>query len=147
MTPPSRALRVRKKTGGENMPVQLIGDLLASELAHMQPYIRFCSCQLNAAALLQSKTHNQPDFKDFLKVRALDSGYCERKINKTFAFVRCNKNISASVCLLLSRRLQLTTAVKECRCPASSSSPCRGLHVTLYSSKMYAEKCCLYVTP
>uniref|UniRef100_A0A672HQ81 Intersectin 2a n=1 Tax=Salarias fasciatus TaxID=181472 RepID=A0A672HQ81_SALFA len=63
----SRALRVRKKTGGENMPVQLIGDLLASELAHMQPYSRFCSCQLNAAALLQSKTHSQPDFKDFLK--------------------------------------------------------------------------------
>ncbi|XP_045916385.1 intersectin-2a isoform X1 [Micropterus dolomieu] len=62
-----KALRVRKKTGGENMPVQLIGDLLDSELAHMQPYIRFCSCQLNAAALLQSKTHNQPDFKDFLK--------------------------------------------------------------------------------
>ncbi|XP_047429814.1 intersectin-2a isoform X3 [Mugil cephalus] len=62
-----KALRVRKKMGGENMPVQLIGDLLASELAHMQPYIRFCSCQLNAAALLQSKTHNQPDFKDFLK--------------------------------------------------------------------------------
>ncbi|XP_037541744.1 intersectin-2a [Nematolebias whitei] len=62
-----KALRVRKQIGGENMPVQLIGDLLASELAHMQPYIRFCSCQLNAAALLQSKTHNQPDFKDFLK--------------------------------------------------------------------------------
>ncbi|XP_055005421.1 intersectin-2a isoform X2 [Boleophthalmus pectinirostris] len=62
-----KALRVRKKTGGENMPVQLIGDLLASELAHMQPYIRFCSCQLNAAALLQSKTYNQADFKDFLK--------------------------------------------------------------------------------
>ncbi|XP_061756713.1 intersectin-2-like isoform X6 [Nerophis ophidion] len=62
-----KALRVRKKLGGENMPVQLIGDLLASELTHMQPYIRFCSCQLNAAALLQSKTHNQPDFKDFLK--------------------------------------------------------------------------------
>nr|XP_040015869.1 intersectin-2a isoform X2 [Gasterosteus aculeatus aculeatus] len=62
-----KALRVRKKTEGENMPVQLIGDLLASELAHMQPYIRFCSCQLNAAALLQSKTHHQPDFKDFLR--------------------------------------------------------------------------------
>ncbi|XP_038132470.1 intersectin-2a isoform X2 [Cyprinodon tularosa] len=61
------ALRERKRTGGENMPVQLIGDLLSSELAHMQPYIRFCSCQLNAAALLQTKTHNQPEFKDFLK--------------------------------------------------------------------------------
>ena len=64
-----RALRVRKKTGGDNMPVQVIGDLLASELAHLQPYIRFCSCQLNAAALLQAKTNNHQDFKDFLKVR------------------------------------------------------------------------------
>ena len=64
-----RALRVRKKMGGENMPVQVIGDLLASVLAHMQPYIRFCSCQLNAAALLQDKTNNHQDFKDFLKVR------------------------------------------------------------------------------
>jgi hypothetical protein len=64
-----RALRVRKKTGGENMPVQVIGDILASELAHLQPYIRFCSCQLNGAALLQSRTDNQQDFKDFLKVR------------------------------------------------------------------------------
>ncbi|XP_061667407.1 intersectin-2-like [Syngnathoides biaculeatus] len=62
-----KALLVRKKTGGDNMPVQLIGELLASELTHMQPYIRFCSSQLNAAALLQSKTLNQPDFKDFLK--------------------------------------------------------------------------------
>ncbi|XP_053301056.1 intersectin-2a isoform X1 [Pleuronectes platessa] len=62
-----KALRVRKMTGGENMPVELIGDLLESELAHMQPYIRFCSCQLNAAALLQSRTYNQPDFKNFLK--------------------------------------------------------------------------------
>ncbi|KAM4529304.1 intersectin-2a isoform 2-T2 [Fundulus diaphanus] len=61
------ALRDRKQTGGENMPVQLIGDLLASELAHMQPYVSFCSSQLNAAALLQTKTHNQPEFKDFLK--------------------------------------------------------------------------------
>uniref|UniRef100_A0A1A8H457 Intersectin 2a n=2 Tax=Nothobranchius korthausae TaxID=1143690 RepID=A0A1A8H457_9TELE len=62
-----KALRARKQTGGDNMPVRLIGDLLASELAHLQPYICFCSCQLNAAALLQSKTHTQPDFKGFLK--------------------------------------------------------------------------------
>ncbi|XP_063078267.1 intersectin-2a [Engraulis encrasicolus] len=62
-----KALRVRKKLGGENMPVQLIGDILASELGHMQAYIRFCSCQLNSAALLQNKTDNTPDFKDFLK--------------------------------------------------------------------------------
>ncbi|KAM4602595.1 intersectin-2b [Polymixia lowei] len=67
-----KALRVRKKTGGENMPVQVIGDILASELAHMQPYIRFCSCQINGAALLQTRTDNQPDFKDFLKKIATD---------------------------------------------------------------------------
>ncbi|KAG7279130.1 hypothetical protein CRUP_022325, partial [Coryphaenoides rupestris] len=66
------ALRVRKKTGGDNMPVQVVGDILAAELAHMQPYIRFCSCQINGAALLQTRTDNQPEFKDFLKKLATD---------------------------------------------------------------------------
>lgn len=69
-----RALRVRKKTGGENMPVQMIGDILAAELSHMQPYIRFCSCQINGAALLQTRTDNEQDFKDFLKVRGRGAG-------------------------------------------------------------------------
>uniref|UniRef100_A0A8B9QH80 Intersectin 2 n=1 Tax=Apteryx owenii TaxID=8824 RepID=A0A8B9QH80_APTOW len=67
-----KALRVRKKTGGEKMPVQMIGDILAAELAHMQAYIRFCSCQLNGASLLQQKTDEDADFKDFLKKLALD---------------------------------------------------------------------------
>ncbi|KAJ3593486.1 hypothetical protein NHX12_005820 [Muraenolepis orangiensis] len=67
-----KALRVRKKTGGDNMPVQVVGDILAAELAHMQPYIRFCSCQINGAALLQTRTDNQPEFKDFLKKLATD---------------------------------------------------------------------------
>ncbi|XP_060769787.1 intersectin-2a [Neoarius graeffei] len=62
-----KALRVRKKTAGERMPVQVIGDILSSELSHMQAYIRFCSCQLNAAALLQQKTDASPEFKLFLK--------------------------------------------------------------------------------
>lgn len=61
---------MRKKTGGEKMPVQMIGDILAAELAHMQAYIRFCSCQLNGAALLQQKTDEDADFKEFLKVTA-----------------------------------------------------------------------------
>lgn len=64
-----RALRVRKKTGGENAPVQMIGDILAAELSHMQPYVRFCSCQINGATLLQTRIDNEPDFKNFLKVR------------------------------------------------------------------------------
>lgn len=50
------------------MPVQMIGDILAAELSHMQAYIRFCSCQLNGAALLQQKTDEDTDFKEFLKV-------------------------------------------------------------------------------
>ncbi|KAG8580074.1 hypothetical protein GDO81_007120 [Engystomops pustulosus] len=67
-----KALRVRKKTGGEKMPVEMIGDILVTELSHMQAYIRFCSCQLNGAALLQSKTDEVPEFKDFLKRLATD---------------------------------------------------------------------------
>uniref|UniRef100_A0A8D3DPW3 Intersectin 2b n=1 Tax=Scophthalmus maximus TaxID=52904 RepID=A0A8D3DPW3_SCOMX len=67
-----KALRVRKKTGGDNMPVQMIGDILAAELSHMQPYIRFCSCQINGATLLQNRTDNEPDFKNFLKKIATD---------------------------------------------------------------------------
>ncbi|XP_069549849.1 intersectin-2b isoform X1 [Brachyistius frenatus] len=67
-----KALRVRKKMGGDNMPVQMIGDILAAELSHMQPYIRFCSCQINGATLLQTRTDNEPDFKDFLKKIATD---------------------------------------------------------------------------
>lgn len=50
------------------MPVQKVGDILAAELSHMQPYIRFCSCQINGATLLQNRTDNEPDFKLFLKV-------------------------------------------------------------------------------
>ncbi|XP_056873160.1 intersectin-2-like isoform X3 [Takifugu flavidus] len=67
-----KALRVRKKTAGENTPVQMIGDILAAELSHMQPYIRFCSCQINGATLLQTRINNDPDFKTFLKKIATD---------------------------------------------------------------------------
>uniref|UniRef100_A0A670ID68 Intersectin 2 n=1 Tax=Podarcis muralis TaxID=64176 RepID=A0A670ID68_PODMU len=67
-----KALRVRKKMGGEKMPVQMIGDILAAELSQMQAYIRFCSCQLNGAALLQQKTDEEPEFKEFMKKLASD---------------------------------------------------------------------------
>uniref|UniRef100_A0A3P8VF93 Intersectin 2b n=1 Tax=Cynoglossus semilaevis TaxID=244447 RepID=A0A3P8VF93_CYNSE len=66
------ALRACKKAAGENMPVQKVGDILAAELSHMQPYIRFCSCQINGATLLQNRTDNEPDFKLFLKKLATD---------------------------------------------------------------------------
>ncbi|XP_051579333.1 intersectin-2b isoform X2 [Myxocyprinus asiaticus] len=67
-----KALKARKKSGGEKMPVHMIGDILASELSHMQAYIRFCSCQLNGATLLQQRTDQEPDFKTFLKKIATD---------------------------------------------------------------------------
>uniref|UniRef100_A0A7M4FEN2 Intersectin-1 n=1 Tax=Crocodylus porosus TaxID=8502 RepID=A0A7M4FEN2_CROPO len=63
-----KALRVRKKMSGEKMPVKMIGDILTAQLPHMQPYIRFCSCQLNGAALIQQKTDEVPDFKEFVKI-------------------------------------------------------------------------------
>ncbi|MBZ3889383.1 Intersectin-1 [Sciurus carolinensis] len=63
-----KALRVRKKMSGEKMPVKMIGDILSAQLPHMQPYIRFCSCQLNGAALIQQKTDEAPDFKEFVKI-------------------------------------------------------------------------------
>ncbi|XP_045708304.1 intersectin-1 isoform X1 [Phyllostomus hastatus] len=67
-----KALRVRKKMSGEKMPVKMVGDILTAQLPHMQPYIRFCSCQLNGAALIQQKTDEAPDFKDFVKRLAMD---------------------------------------------------------------------------
>lgn len=67
-----KALHERKTKSGDRMPIPLIGDVLAKELAHMQPYIRFCSCQINGAELLQIRTNNEPDFKTFLKKIATD---------------------------------------------------------------------------
>ncbi|KAG2456681.1 ITSN1 protein, partial [Polypterus senegalus] len=63
-----KALRVRKKMSGEKMPVKMIGDILTAQLPHMQPYIRFCSCQLNGATLIQQKTDEVHEFKDFVKI-------------------------------------------------------------------------------
>uniref|UniRef100_A0A3Q3WIF9 Intersectin-1 n=1 Tax=Mola mola TaxID=94237 RepID=A0A3Q3WIF9_MOLML len=68
-----KALRVRKKMSGDRMPVKMIGDILTNQLPHMQPYIRFCSCQLNGATLIQQKTDDNPEIKDFLKRLAIDS--------------------------------------------------------------------------
>ncbi|XP_072900992.1 intersectin-1 isoform X3 [Hemitrygon akajei] len=67
-----KALRVRKKMSGERMPVKMIGDILTAQLPHMQPYIRFCSCQLNGAALIQQKTDEIVEFKEFVKRLAMD---------------------------------------------------------------------------
>ncbi|KAL5009816.1 hypothetical protein ScPMuIL_012121 [Solemya velum] len=62
-----KGIRVRKKMCGKGQVVQVIGDILCENIPHMTPYIRFCSCQLNASALIQQKTENNPEFKEVHK--------------------------------------------------------------------------------
>ena len=51
-----------------NQPGDVETLLCAMQMPHMTPYIRFCSCQLNSAALLQKKTETDPKFKEVHKV-------------------------------------------------------------------------------
>ncbi|XP_070190790.1 intersectin-1-like isoform X2 [Littorina saxatilis] len=62
-----QALRVRKKMCGKGKVIFMIGDILCENLPHMTSYVRFCSCQLTAASLLQSKTENNPQFVEVHK--------------------------------------------------------------------------------
>ncbi|GIY06586.1 intersectin-1 [Caerostris darwini] len=66
-----RAMRVRSRMSSNNI-IQKIGDLLCENLPHFTPYIRFCSCQLNAAALIQNKSENCPRFKEVTKLCSTD---------------------------------------------------------------------------
>ncbi|XP_057373684.1 intersectin-1-like isoform X2 [Daphnia carinata] len=61
-----RALRIRKKMSPEGI-IQAVGDILIDCLPHMSPYIRFCSRQLNAAALIQRRHEGVPEFRALLK--------------------------------------------------------------------------------
>lgn len=40
---------------------------MPTQLPHMSPYIRFCSRQLNAAALIQRRHEGVPEFRALLK--------------------------------------------------------------------------------
>lgn len=62
-----KSVRVRKKMCGKGQVIQIIGDVLCENIPHMTPYIRFCSCQLNAAALIQRYTENSSEFKEIQK--------------------------------------------------------------------------------
>ncbi|XP_054706164.1 intersectin-1-like [Uloborus diversus] len=66
-----RAMRVRRRMSSNNI-IEKIGDLLCENLPHFTPYIRFCSCQLNAAALIQNKSDNCPKFKEVSKLCSTD---------------------------------------------------------------------------
>nr|XP_018916715.1 PREDICTED: intersectin-1 isoform X1 [Bemisia tabaci]XP_018916716.1 PREDICTED: intersectin-1 isoform X1 [Bemisia tabaci] len=57
-----RALRIRREMSGGGV-IRMIGDILCEHLPRMTPYIRFCSCQLSAAALLQHLTETSFQFQ------------------------------------------------------------------------------------
>ncbi|KAL1459615.1 hypothetical protein WDU94_011579 [Cyamophila willieti] len=61
-----RALRVRRDMSSQG-DIRMIGDILCEHLPRMTAYVRFCSCQLSAAALLQKLTDESPGFKTVSK--------------------------------------------------------------------------------
>ena len=48
-----------------NMCVDQIGDILVNTIPLLKPHIRWCSCQLNACTLLQNKSTQSPEFREF----------------------------------------------------------------------------------
>uniref|UniRef100_A0ABI7WXN6 Intersectin 2 n=1 Tax=Felis catus TaxID=9685 RepID=A0ABI7WXN6_FELCA len=144
-----KALRVRKKTGGEKMPVQMIGDILAAELSHMQAYIRFCSCQLNGAALLQQKTDEDTDFKEFLKIleNTLEShvDHSSLKLALERAEELCSQVNEGVREKENSDRLEWIQAHVQCEGLAeqlifNSLTNCLGPRKLLHSGKLYKTK-------
>ena len=68
-----RALRVRcssYKTSNNDQPL-MIGDILTQQIPTLNPYIEFCSYQLNASTFLQEKLDSSAEFKAFVKVRLI----------------------------------------------------------------------------
>ncbi|ELK38261.1 Intersectin-1 [Myotis davidii] len=121
-----KALRVRKKMSGERMPVKMIGDILTAQLPHMQPYIRFCSCQLNGAALIQQKTDEAPDFKDFVKRLAMDP--------------RCKGMPLSSFILKPMQRVTRYPLIIKNQLVFNSVTNCLGPRKFLHSGKLYKAK-------
>ena len=56
------AFLVRLRTSGS--VVKNIGDILHTQIPLLMPHVRWCSCQLTACTLLQSKS-SDPLFKEF----------------------------------------------------------------------------------
>ncbi|TWW67313.1 Intersectin-2 SH3 domain-containing protein 1B SH3P18 SH3P18-like WASP-associated protein [Takifugu flavidus] len=149
-----KALRVRKKTAGENTPVQMIGDILAAELSHMQPYIRFCSCQINGATLLQTRINNDPDFKTFLKKIATDyrckgmplSSFLLKPMQRITRYPLHIKNILECTAEGHTDQIPLTEALERAEelCQQNlvfnSLTNCLGPRKLLHSGKMYKAK-------
>uniref|UniRef100_H2XVQ2 Uncharacterized protein n=1 Tax=Ciona intestinalis TaxID=7719 RepID=H2XVQ2_CIOIN len=61
-----KALRVRCKMRADNSI--MIGDILCEQIPHMDSYVRFCSCQLNASSMLQQRLDSNQEFKELVKL-------------------------------------------------------------------------------
>ncbi|XP_054264037.1 intersectin-1 isoform X2 [Macrosteles quadrilineatus] len=61
-----RALRVRREMS-EGGVIRMIGDILCESLPRMTVYVRFCSCQLTAAAQLQRLTEQSEQFRQLVR--------------------------------------------------------------------------------
>lgn len=61
-----KAFLIRKKMSN-NVAITSIGDILCEMLPRLTPYVRFCSCQLKACQLLQTKIETNPEFKQLEK--------------------------------------------------------------------------------
>ena len=59
---PPRALCIRLRTS--SAIVQSVGDVLQEHIPNLTPHIRWCSCQLRACTLLQSKS-TDPTFREY----------------------------------------------------------------------------------
>ena len=64
---------------GRNIPDGATNDVSIFQLPHMAVYIRFCSCQLNAAALIQRKTENDGHFREVMKVSFMTYSHTRRR--------------------------------------------------------------------
>ncbi|XP_050430286.1 intersectin-1 [Adelges cooleyi] len=61
------SLRVRRDMSPAGV-IRIVGDILCEHFPRMTRYVRFCSCQLNAAITLQKLTETNPAFREVTKL-------------------------------------------------------------------------------
>ncbi|CAN7975328.1 unnamed protein product, partial [Ixodes persulcatus] len=61
-----KSFRVRQRMS-ENGIIEMIGDILCENLPYLNPYVRFCSCQVRSMAFIQQKSESDPRFKSFTR--------------------------------------------------------------------------------
>ncbi|XP_077486990.1 dynamin associated protein 160 isoform X3 [Amblyomma americanum] len=61
-----KSFRVRQRMS-ESGVIEMIGDILCENLPYLNPYVRFCSCQVRSMAFIQQRSENDPRFKAFTR--------------------------------------------------------------------------------